>query len=263
MPSPFPGMDPYLEDPAFWPDFHSRFLAHCADWLGDRLPGGYEARVNERLRLLEMPSEREKQLLPDIAVIHDPMARRPIPTSSPGRGLATLEPVVMPMPETAEVRDVWIEIFHRPERSLVTVIELLSPTNKTGIGFGEYMARRRSLVQQHIHLVELDLLVGGERLPFPKRLPRGDYYAYVSREEKDFNVEVYYWSVRDKLPQIPVPLRRPDPDFLLDLAALVNQTYERGHYARSLRYDASPPGPLAPEDVAWAQQKLHEARAAR
>jgi hypothetical protein len=254
MKSPFPGMDPYLEDPAFWEDFHRRFIAHCADALSEQLPAAYEARIDERVRLVDASSEPERRVLPDIAVIRQPHARPGAAGSrGSGGGVATLEPVAIPMAVTAEVRDVWIEILHRPERSLVTVIELLSPSNKAGAGFGQYLEKRRAVLDRGAHLVELDLLVGGQRVPLLKPLPAGDYHAFVTRQDHLPYVDVYTWSVRDPLPAVPVPLRAPDPDLLLALGGLLGHTYERAHYAHSLRYAEPPRAPLSPVDAAWAQ----------
>lgn len=254
MRSPFPGMDPYLEDPAFWQDFHRRFITHCADTLGDQLPDEYEARIDEQVRLVDMSPESDRRVLPDVAVIHDPMASArasPVPHEST---VAMLEPVAVPMPFTAEVRDTWIEILHRPERSLVTVIELLSPSNKTGAGFGEYLSKRRAVLEQHANLVEMDLLVGGQRMPLLRQPPRGDYYTFVVRDNRRPYVDVYAWGVRNPLPPIPIPLRHPSPDVPLNLATVVNHTYERGRYAPALCYDGPPRAPLSPEDARWAEE---------
>jgi hypothetical protein len=261
MRSPFPGMDPYLEDPAFWQDFHQSFITYCRDYLLDRLPDAYEARANERVRLVEASSDRERQLLPDVAVLREPRGPTTAqPSTGAGRGAATLEPVSIPMAVTAEVRDAWIEILHRPERSLVTVIELLSPTNKAGAGYGEYLAKRRAVLEQNANLVEIDLLKGGERVPFLRPLPAADYHVFVARQSRRPYADVYSWRVRDPLPTIPVPLRPPDGDVTVELATLVNQAYERGRYARYLRYDASPRAPLAPEDAAWAEETAKSMR---
>jgi hypothetical protein len=213
MPSPFPGMDPYLEDPAFWQDFHRSFITYCRDDLLDRLPYAYEARIDERIRLVDVPSDQERQYLPDVAVLHDPLRGRPAGAAAPqsSGSVSTLEPVTIPMAITAEVRDTWIEILHRPERSLVTVIELLSPTNKAGAGYGQYLEKRRAILEHHAHIVEIDLLVGGQRLPLLRPLPPGHYYTFVARNNRQPYVDVYPWSVRDRLPTVPVPLRAPDP----------------------------------------------------
>src|SRR5436190_11007451 len=143
MPSPFPGMDPYLEDPAFWRDFHSRFINACSEILSDRLPEGYEARIDEQLRLVEHLPDRAVARLPDVAVTHAPANRQSgPPRSSPG-AVATLEPIANEMAvEAEEIRESWIEIIHRPDRSLVTIIEIRSPTNKTGVAYWEYRNKR-------------------------------------------------------------------------------------------------------------------------
>ena len=148
--------------------------------------------------------------------------------------MLTLEPVTIDLPvvEIEEVRDLWIEIRHRPDRDLVTAIEILSPTNKQGEGYWQYQSKRRSLIRQNVHLVELDLLVRGQRLPIGE-LPAGDFFAFVSRADRRSKCEVYAWSVRNCLPNIRIPLRAPDPDVVLELSAIFAFGYDRGRYARA------------------------------
>ena len=66
MPSPFPRMDPYLEDPAYWQDFHRSFITYCRDALLDNLPDEYEARIDEQIRLIEYNEERPHESLRDL-----------------------------------------------------------------------------------------------------------------------------------------------------------------------------------------------------
>jgi len=262
MVSPFPGVDPYLEDPAFWQDFHRRFITYCADALVELLPDQYEARIDEQVRLIDV-TEGPGRALPDVAVLHDPsVPARPAPAPA-SAAVATLEPVTVPMAVTAEVRDVWVEVLHRPERSLVTVIELLSPSNKSGAGLGEYLAKRRSVLNRGANLVELDLLVGGQRMPLLRAPPRADYYAFVIRHHRLPNVDVYAWTVRQPLPNVPVPLRPGDREVVLDLPTLMFQAYQRGGYARSLRYEGPPRAPLQAEDLAWAEHQVAQVRRQR
>ena len=177
-------------------------------------------------------------------------------------GLLTLEPHVINLPteDMEEVRDVWIEIRRRPDRNLVTAIEILSPTNKVGEGFWEYRAKRWKLIRQKVHLVELDLLVGGRRLEMDQELPPADFYAFISRAERRPQSEVYAWSVRQPLPKIPIPLLAPDPDVILDLPGLFAFGYERGRYARTLDYSAPLDLPLAPADRVWAEELARKAQ---
>lgn len=233
MTSPFPGMDPYLEDPAFWADFHHRFIDDWCDAIAARLPAAYEARLDESVNLVQMSPEVVKLIYPDVAVSRGASRRR---SKSAGGGTLLLEPVIIPHEFLEEVRQARIEILHRPGRSLVAVLEMLSPTNKTADGFELYRAKRQAALHQKIHLVELDLLVGGNRLPLSRPLPEGDYFAFVSRSEDRPNCEVYSWTVRQALPTIPVPLRAPDADVRVDLSKVFQKTFKRGRYARSLSY---------------------------
>jgi len=114
----------------------------------------------------------------------------------------------------------------------VSVIEVLSPTNKAGMGRDDYLAQRDSLIDQPVNLVEIDLLISGGRMPMEKRLPAGDYYAIVARAERRPEAEVYAWSVRHPLPVLPIPLRQPDPDVALNLADVIKTTYDRGSGSR-------------------------------
>jgi hypothetical protein len=164
-----------------------------------------------------------------------------------------LEPVVIPLPEFEEVRETQIRILHVSDRSVVTVLELLSPSNKVNSGFYDYLDKRIKLQAQPIHLIELDFLLGGQRLPMRRPLPAGDYYALIARAERRPDCDVYAWSVHHPLPQIPVPLKPPDRDISINLAELYATAFERGSYARVLDYQAPLQVPLASEDRAWAE----------
>lgn len=239
MPSPFPGMDPYLEDPAFWPDFHHSFIAYWCDALNDQLPDQYEARINVRARLVELPEEPPKEVTPDVEIAT---------TDS------VVEPVAVPLILVAETEDSYIQLLHRPERSLVAVLELLSPSNKTNPDRADYLLKRNALLrQQHVHLIELDLLLGGQRLPMGGPLPQGDFYALVSRAGERTHSEVYAWTLQQRLSAIRQPLKEPDPDLVFDLGAVLVTAYERGRYARALRYAAPPPVALNEANRGWAE----------
>jgi hypothetical protein len=173
MPSPFPGVDPYIESQHFWEDFHPSFLTYCRDALNEILPEGYIAQLGERIRVVELSQRKAELVRPDLAFIGADGPSSPTPARRAKRSITlTLEPVTIPLPTVEmEVSDVWIEVRRRTGRNPVTVIELLSPTKKTGDGFVEYKLKRRSLIRQKIHLVELDLLLGGRRLPMSLPLP--------------------------------------------------------------------------------------------
>ena len=252
MRSPFPGIDPYLESQGYWPDFHASLILYCRDVLNELLPESYEARIGEQLRLVELKEPVARTVLPDVAVLQ--RGSTATPAAQPEGALLTLEPVTLDLPllEVEEVRDLWIEIRHRPQRNLVTAIEVLSPTNKSGAGRQDYLIKRFELTRQQVHLVELDFLLRGQRLPMEQPLPPGDFYAFLKRAENRKQAQVYAWTIRQALPVIPIPLLAPDPDIPLDLAGLFALAYERGRYARSLDYAAKLDVPLSPADLAWA-----------
>jgi Protein of unknown function (DUF4058) len=138
---------------------------------------------------------------------------------------------------------------------LVTVVEVLSPANKTGTGRAEYLEKREEFHSRKINLVEIDLLLSGRRVPMKKPLRRGHYFAVVARGDRLPTAEVYSWSLRDRLPLIPIPLRPPDADVFIDLEDLARRVYDLGRYGRTLRHDHRLPQalPLQPKDRAWAE----------
>jgi Protein of unknown function (DUF4058) len=256
MSSPFPGVDPYLEGQQFWEDFHPSFLTYLRDLLNDVLPGRYVAQLGERFRLVELSAGKSRSVRSDVAVV-EPAGRgaRTAVQALRGGGSTTLEPVTIPLPSIeTEIQEVWIEVRRRGRRTPVTVIELLSPTNKTGDGFFEYKLKRQALIRQRVHLIEIDLLLSGRRLPMGRALPPGDYYAFVSRAPKRPNSEVYVWTVRDPLPMIPVPLSKPDPDVMADLGSVFNTAYERGRYARLIDYTVTPAALRNNASRSWVQK---------
>lgn len=262
MASPFPGVDPYIEAQGLWEGFHAGFVTYCRDTLNEVLPEHYVAELGERLRLIDVGEAQGKSVVPDVHVARERRGR--VSPSRPARGRGgtiTLEPVRISLPTTrTEIREVWIEIRRVPGRIPVAVIEVLSPTNKTGEGFYEYNQKRRKLIEQNLHLVEIDLLLRGERLPMDDPLPKADYYALISRAEERPQCSVYSWTMRDPLPSIPVPLIASDPAVALDLAAVFATEYDRGRYARRIDYSAPPTSIKNPSDRAWAQRTARARR---
>ena len=161
--------------------------------------------------------------------------------------------MALPRHRVEEVVEKRIAIRRFPNRELVTAIELLSPSNKQLPGSVLYDEKRLELIHQEVHLVELDLLIGGQRLPMKGELPEGHYYAFVSRAERRFLSHTYAWTIRDPLPTIPIPLKAPDPDIPLDLAPIFATVYERARLGRSIDYAAPLRLPLSQEDRAWAE----------
>ena len=225
----FPGVNPHIEAHGYWGDFRLTFLNYLQEALFDALPDDYDARLDQRVTLLDVEACESQQFKPDVAALQRPTLAGGART----RGAVLLEPETIPTVILDEDRETYLKILHRPDRKLVTVLELLSPSNKVEPSRRDYLTRRNAILGQDVHLVELDLLVLGRRLPMKRPLPRADYHAVVSRWERRPDCEVYSWSVRQALPLLPVPLRDPDPDVVIDLASVYQTAFARGKYARS------------------------------
>jgi len=256
MPTPFPGMDPYLEDPSVWEEFHHIFITECMYFLSDRLPDGYIAKIDERVELISRDDEAAEQYVPDVAVAQDHRlpenGKEPLPHNGGGSAVATA-PVTIPSTDALEVKEACVDILRLPDMKLIASIELLSPWNKFGEGIGQYRHKRRALVGRGVHVAEIDLLRRGRRSELALPLPPGDYYALIFRGDRRPDVDVYAWTLPQPLPEIRIPLTPPDADVNLDLAAVVNTAYDRGCYPRKLRYSQGPPPePLSAEQARWA-----------
>jgi hypothetical protein len=252
-------MDPYIEWQSPWPDFHNRLIAEICNELGVRLPDSYIARVDERIEVATSASNPPTSFRPDIVVGRFERESSWSGGASSGAPAAVLEPLHMEIldRDPEEIRITWVEIRALPTLELVTAIEVLSQINKAWQGRGAYLEKRDKLHASKVNLVEIDLLLGGAPLPMKQRIEPGGYYAIVARGPRLPLADVYRWTVRDPLPTLPIPLREPDRDILIDLAALVSRVYVLGRYERTLRRDVPLPEAtsLAPEDRAWIESR--------
>jgi hypothetical protein len=245
-------MDPYIEARDRWLSFHHDFITDCERAINSRLPEDYVATTNERVQTIGLSGRRPRAALPDVSIAH--YATVPFDRAPGGTGLATITPQAVPQSVEwlDEPTEGYIEIFHLPDYRLVTGIEVLSPSNKMNPGRSAYLTKRRDLLHHGVHLVEIDLLLEGDRLPMLAPLPAGDYYAFVTRCPRHDVCNVYAWSVRQALPTIRVPLLAPDADVELELAAVFRTTYDLGRYSRLLRYQQPVALQLSEADLAWA-----------
>ena len=175
-------------------------------------------------------------------------------------GVGIIEPVTVPLFIDEEDRETFIEIRRRPERTVVATLELLSPANKEEPGRRSYLDKRNALLHRQVHLIELDLLLGGRRFPLSGDYPPGNYFALISHAARRPNCSVYAWTIQQRLPVIPIPLQDPDPDVWIDLAAIFARTFQRGRYERSIDYTAKPALSLSPAELAWVRQVASGAR---
>jgi hypothetical protein len=257
VPSPFPGMDPYLEDPAYRSDFHHRFIDDLSDAITARLPGNYFAKIDEHVVIIDPELDNPRLVIPDVSVARDP---RREPGGAAVVADLDLEPEIMTnVLHLDPTTQAFIEIRRMPERNLITVVELLSPVNKNGAQ-GQYLDKRQLLLRKKVPIVEIDLLRGGRRLSLNKPLPDGHYFGFVSRFEPKSVCEVYHWTVRRRLPKLPVPLRLEDGDIRVDLQEVFGITFERGRYSKMIDYKKTPPGPaFFGDDMEWVAERARTA----
>jgi len=260
MPSPFPGMDPYLEDPLWWPSVHQRLITYIGDTLGLLLPPQYIANIGERLYVVQP----ERNIYPDVAIFESPRPRRSA-GPEPATAVAPDAPWVL-IVEPVEMREVFIEILALSQGDrVVTIIEVLSFANKTANSEGRrlYLTKQQEVLNSPVHLLEIDLLRSGEHTVAPPRdalLQRGRWDGLISLHRGGAGERYEVWPVllRQRLPNIRIPLAGDDPDVALDLQSLFDRCYDSGPYPRRLDYRRPPHVPLSSDDDKWAEALLRE-----
>jgi hypothetical protein len=235
------------------------------------LPSHYVANIGERLYVVQP----RRDIYPDVVVVERPPPQ--ILTAQSGVGtvvmpvLSAVEEMGSDPPwvltvEPVEMREVFVEILSLLEgERVVTVIEVLSPANKTAGSEGRnlYVTKQREILSSQIHMLEIDLLRQGEHTvaaPRVSLLQRGrwDYLVCLHRGGYGRDYEVWAVTLRQRLPRIRIPLANGDPDVVLDLQVIFNRCYDEGGYARRLDYRREPHAPLTGGDAEWAATLLRE-----
>lgn len=250
---PFPGMDPYLEEPAEWPDLHTRLCTAISDALNARVTPDFIARIAQRVYVTSADDPGRQTIAPDVYLVRGPEPAR----GSAAATVISAPTLVEPLYEF-EVRDRFIEVRDARNRAVVATLAVLSPANKTpgSLGREQFERKRRAVLASATHWIEIDLLRGGERPP--EVAGRGDYYALLRRGGGG-PYEVWYRDLRDPLPTIAVPLLPPRPDVPLDLQAVLDGVYARAFYAAGVDYTRRvPPPPLAPPAAAWVAARVRD-----
>lgn len=268
----FPGMDPYLEAPDIWPDFHDALVNGIRVDLNRTLPPPYYARSQKRAELgVALDAGQLRRIIPDVVV-----AWQPQPSQPPSTGTTVIE-----QPRSEATAGVKLRVHTDPfqhrfveirdasrNHKLVTIIEIISPANKQpGPDRRSYEAKQREILESDANLIELDLLRAGERiLPYPELAAAveqmsPDYLILLNRsvERSDTWIDyvLYPVGLRETLPCIPIPLAGNDPEVLLDLQVVFNRVHQEGPYARLIDYTAAiPQPPLAADDADWVESLL-------
>lgn len=259
MASPFPGMDPYLEQ--HWRDVHASLIIYARDQLQPRLPKSLRSRVEERV-FVESDQGEGRSMYPDVRVVE----RYPRSEGeATGGGLAVAEPLVIQLGDEP-VSQGFIEIIDVSSgNKVVTVIEFLSPSNKLpGEGQDQYLEKQQELRAAGVSLVEIDLVrIGRHVLSVPRHLippsHRTPCLVCVRRGWEPKKVEVYALPLQKSLPNIKVPLREADEDVALELQPLIDQCYRNGGYD-DIDYTTDAKPPLDAVDAPWADELLRQAK---
>lgn len=255
--SPFPGMDPFLEDPTEWGGVHTRLMNSISDQLAALVQPNFSVKIEQYVYLITADEARSQQIAPDVYLVET------LPqTAWPGAALGIATPTLVEPLYELEVTERWIEIRDKRDRQVVTAIEVLSPFNKAKNTPGRtaFLRKRNNVMSTRTHWVEIDLLRAGERPP--EVANKSDYYALLKRSGLLGAYEVWYFDLRDRMPTIAIPLRAPFADVPLDLQAAFDDTYRRGGYASDLDYTADVPTPvLRPPVAAWVSQQIAAWRA--
>lgn len=261
MPSPFPGMDPYLEG-YLWPDVRSALAHKIRQQLAPQIQPKYVARIEIAVVEDTNPEAEIGIMYPDVEVIHVNAGR---PASSTiaadvvgaGAGGTITAPLTIPLPQ---VRVATVVIRDVAQNILVTSIAILSPVNKREPNLTHYRQKRQRLRQAQVHLLEIDLLRCGTRAWTHPQIPEVPYLVLLTRAQ-DSVVEVWPIALPDKLPTLPVPLRSPDTPAIVDLGTALSNVYEEAFYHLSIDYTSTPPPPPFSEaDRAWLTTQLATSR---
>jgi hypothetical protein len=256
MPSPFPGMNPYLEHPDFWSGVHHLLISEILRTLAPQLRPKYIVAVE--VRIYETSGEDSLLVgIPDVVV------QRPLTATNPKTNVTVAAPpsqplkVTVPIPET--VKQGYLEIREVETKEVVTAIEILSPVNKrSGEGRKAYEKKRQKVLGSSTHLLEIDLLRSGKPMPFFSNGIQSDYRILVCRSDRRPIADLYAFNLQHTIPKFSLPLKSEDVEPVLDLQALLNNMYDVAGYEMRIDYTREPVPALSETDAAWADALLRE-----
>lgn len=255
--SPFPGMDPYLESPDIWPDVHGNVIHVIREQLIPLLAPKYIAETDTHIVIDRYDPQgaylETGYALPDVNItqLHEAAPATYVEHAQPTTPLRLKVPMALP------TRLVSVYVRLRENAKLVAAIELLSPINKRpGQGRKDYLEKRETYLNSPVHLIELDLLRKWPRMPFDVQAPQADYLAMVCSFYERPNCDVWPITLRQQLPDLPIPLLKPDPPVRLDMSAVLRTAYERARYDLRIDYHKPPDPPLSESDAIWAARLI-------
>ncbi len=261
MANPFPGMNPWLEHPALWSDVHFRLISSMARYLSPLVSPHYYVSVGAQAYIATIFAQPPAIRYPDVAVV-----QAPAPVASPlhtSQSVAfssvtdIIEPIAVRVPIPEVIEEAYLEVRETETGQVVTVIELLSPTNKRpGVGRQKYRRKRLEILGTHTNLVEIDLLRAWEPMPFEGDAPNSHYRILVRRGEQGSEADLYPFTLCDPIPEFPIPLQAGDVEPLINLNTLLDDVYAEGSYDVRINYHRPPRPPLTEDEAEWARKVL-------
>lgn len=255
----FPGMNPYLEHPQLWREVHRRLIVALADAIETNLSLNYRVAVEKRTYLNDTKESVEIGI-PDVAI-----TTQKLNLNDSNNLVATLPnqteviDVIIPTPEI--IKESYLEIREIGTGYVVTVIEILSPTNKkAGIGKESYLNKRNHILSSPTHLVEIDLLRGGKKMPIISDVIPTDYRILICRGNHRPHAQLYGFNLPQVIPSFPIPLKQGDKEPLVDLQSLLLGIYKRARFDLAIDYTKEPVPPLKKEDKIWLDNLLKKKR---
>ncbi|MBE7381920.1 MAG: DUF4058 family protein [Leptolyngbya sp. SIO1E4] len=256
MPFPFPGMNPYLENPDLWPEVHHLLISLLAETLNPQLLPTYRVAIEKRV--YQITGEDAVLIgIPDATVgvaKTSVQAETPVAIASPPP-----HPITVTLPIPVEIKEAYLEVREVATQEVVTVIEVLSPANKrSGRGREVYLQKRDVVLASRTHLVEIDLLRSGSPMPMTGTELQHDYQIMVSRQQRRPWADLYPFTVRDPMPAFGLPLKPPHADIEIQLDLLLQTVVERAGLEVVLNYGRDPVPTMTEADASWLNELLKQ-----
>ncbi len=256
MSSPFPGMNPYLENPELWSEVHHRLITAIAIAIAPPIRPKYRVAIEKRTYLGDI-EDSVLVGIPDVAVTtkktstENQTATATLPTQG--------ESVTVKLPVPEEKKEAYLEIREVATGYVVTTIEVLSPANKrSGKGRDAYEEKRKDVLSTPTHLVEIDLLRAGKQMQILSEITKTDYRILIARGNRRPLAEVFGFNLQQQIPQFLLPLKSGDNEPLVNLQNLLAQVYEQASFDLAIDYSIEPVPQLQSEDKIWVDTLLKE-----
>lgn len=257
MPSPFPGMNPYLEKPEYWSQVHKWLIVLIAQSLNPQLRPKYRVAIEERV----YNATGDDSMLvgiPDDVVVQSSQSNHQDPSALVTVAAPSVKPMKIALPMTEMVVKEWyLEVRKVETGKVITVIEILSPKNKRSLeGRSTYETKRQKILDSLTHLVEIDLLRQGKPMAMNTQAFQSHYRIVVSRSQERPQADLYAFNLPQAIPSFPLPLQPDDREPIVNLQQLLHNLYDQGSYDLAIDYSQDPPPPLSTAEASWVKQVL-------